>query len=76
MAGLIEKMSRNPARILGKDNRLIPGNPADLTLIDPQRSFTLRAQDFRSKSRNTPFDGWTVKGRAVMTIVGGRIVYE
>lgn len=76
MGGLIEKMSRNPARILGKDNRLIPGNPADLTLIDPQRSFTLRAQDFRSKSRNTPFDGWTVKGRVVMTIVGGRIVYE
>jgi dihydroorotase len=76
MADLIVKMSKNPAKILGIENGLKPGNPADLTIIDPERVHTIDADRFRSKSRNTPFDGRQVKGKAVLTMVGGRIVYQ
>ncbi len=76
MEQLVEKMSINPARILGLDRGLSPGNTADITLIDPEYSYTVDAQKFQSKSRNTPFDGWQLKGRAVMTIVGGKVVFE
>ncbi|MFO7964702.1 MAG: dihydroorotase [Desulfobacterales bacterium] len=73
---LIEKMSKNPARILGIDNSITVGNRADLTLIDLEAAWRVDASTFKSKSRNTPFDGWKVKGKAVMTMVGGRVVYE
>jgi len=76
MEQLVEKMSINPARILGLDRGLAPGNIADITLIDPEYSYTVDAQKFLSKSRNTPFDGWKLKGRAVMTIVGGKVVFD
>ena len=72
---LIAKMSLNPARILGvPGGSLKVGAPADLTLIDLNRSWTVDTQKFASKSRNCPFHGWTLRGRAVMTIVGGRTV--
>ena len=73
---LVEKMSINPARILGLKRGLSPGMVADITLIDPEYSYIVDAKNFQSKSRNTPFDGWKLKGRAVMTIVGGRVVFE
>jgi len=73
---LIEKMSTNPARILGLDNRLKVGNPADITIIDPNLPHKIDAGKFRSLSRNTPFDGWDVKGKAVLTMVGGKIVFQ
>lgn len=73
---LVEKMSTNPARILGLECGLRAGSPADITIIDPDFSYTVDATDFRSLSRNTPFDGWHVKGKPVFTMVGGRIVYE
>lgn len=76
LSQLIERMSVNPARILGIDNRLTKGNPADLTLIDLHAAFRIDAAKFRSKARNTPFDGWAVKGRAVLTMVGGEVVFE
>ena len=76
MEQLVEKMSINPARILSLDRGLAPGNIADITLIDPEYSYTVDAQKFLSKSRNTPFDGWKLKGRAVMTIVGGKVVFD
>lgn len=76
LARLIEKMSINPARILGIDNRLKTGNPADITLVDPRAAHRIDAAAFKSKGRNTPFDGWTVTGRAVMTLVDGEIVFE
>ncbi len=76
ITGLVEKMSTNPARILGLDNSLKPGNPADITIIDPDISFTVDADSFRSLSRNTPFDGWSMKGKAVLTMVGGKVVFE
>lgn len=72
---LIERMAAAPARILGLHSGIRPGLPADLTLIDPEKQYEVRAEAFQSKSRNTPFEGWSLKGRAVMTIVGGKIVY-
>jgi len=72
---LVTKMSLNPAKILGvPGGSLKIGAPADISLIDLNRKWQVDANAFASKSRNCPFHGWTLKGRAVMTIVGGRIV--
>jgi dihydroorotase len=49
---------------------------ADITLIDPNLSWTVDVSSFRSKSVNSPFHGWTLQGRAVATIVGGRVKYR
>jgi dihydroorotase len=56
--------------------RLHVGGAGDVTVIDPAMPWTINAAEFRSGSRNTPFDGWKVKGRAVATIVGGEVVWE
>ena len=72
---LIEKMSTNPARILGLAAGLKIGQPADTTIIDPEIFYCIDADRFQSLSRNTPFDQWDVKGKAVMTLVGGKIVF-
>jgi dihydroorotase len=70
----IEKMTVNPAAVLGIERgTLLPGHPADVTVIDPDKSWTIDATKFKSKSRNTPFDGWKVKGKAVATIAGGEV---
>ena len=76
LAGLIEKMSTNPAKILGLGNGFIVGQPADITIIDPEKSYRVNADRFKSLSRNTPFDGWDMKGKIVLTMVGGKIVYH
>ena len=76
LSGLIEKMAKNPAKILGMNNDLVPGAVADLTVIDPEKPFEVNAQNFKSKGRNTPFDGWPLKGKAVTTLFNGNIVYE
>jgi dihydroorotase len=74
---LIAKMSANPARILRiPGGTLAPGSPADITLIDLNREWTVDANSFASKSRNCPFQGWNLKGKAVMTIVGGEVRFE
>ncbi|MEA3279325.1 MAG: dihydroorotase [Thermodesulfobacteriota bacterium] len=73
---LIKKMSTNPARILGLDHGIKKGSPADITIIDPDISFKIDADSFQSLSRNTPFDGWNMKGKAVLTMVGGKVVYK
>lgn len=74
-AQLVEKMSVNPRRILGLvGGSLETGKPADLTLLDPAAEWTVDPERFRSMSRNTPFAGWRLKGRAVMTIIGGRVI--
>lgn len=72
---LIEKMSFNPAKILGLSSKgnLIPGSDADITLVDLSKEFTVDANKFLSKGKNTPFDGWKVKGTPVITISKGRI---
>ncbi|RJR41742.1 MAG: dihydroorotase [Deltaproteobacteria bacterium] len=73
----IERLSTGPARILGvAGGTLAKGTPADITLIDLNREWTVDAGAFASKSRNCPFHGWNLKGKAVMAIVGGRVVWE
>lgn len=76
ITNLIEKMSKNPARILGIKTGLEIGKTADITIIDPEVSFCIDADRFQSLSRNTPFDGWDVRGKAVLTMVGGKTVFR
>lgn len=73
----IEKMTSGPAQVLGLNmGTLKPGSPADITVIDPEKVWTVDKNKFYSKGKNTPFDGWELKGKAVMTIVGGKTVYS
>ncbi len=73
---LIEMFTTNPARLLRIDaGTLSVGRAADITLIDPDLEWTVDARSFQSMSRNTPFDGWKLKGRAVRTIVAGKTVW-
>jgi dihydroorotase len=73
----IRRMSTAPAAILGvAGGALAPGGPADLVCIDPDRRWTVRRADLASRSRNTPFEGWTLQGRAVLTLVGGAITHD
>ncbi len=73
---LVEKMSSNPAIILGLENGIKIGNMADITIIDPDVSFKVESEKFCSKSRNTPFNGWAMRGKAVLTMVEGRVVFD
>ncbi|MBX6312037.1 MAG: dihydroorotase [Isosphaeraceae bacterium] len=73
---LIRKLTVNPAWLLGLDKgTLRPGADADVTLIDPEARWTIDPSRFYSKSRNTPFGGWDVRGRAHTVIVGGEVRY-
>jgi dihydroorotase len=78
LARLVELCSTNPARIFKLAGRgtLAPGSIADVTIVDPDLRWTYRNSESRSKSRNSPFDGWEFLGAPVATIVGGRIVYR
>ena len=70
-------MSYNPAKILGIDKgSLEEGKAADVVLIDAVNEYKIDKSTFATMGRNTPFDGRVAKGRTVMTIVGGNIVYE
>jgi dihydroorotase len=74
---LIGKLSLNPARILGLNRgTLETGAIADLTIIDPEREWTVDAAKLASKSKNSPYLGTTLKGQAAYTIVGGKIVHK
>lgn len=75
---LVRLCSANPARIFRIPDRgtLKPGAVADVTIIDPSLEWTYSNAESKSKSRNSPFDGWQFTGGAVATIVGGRIVYR
>ncbi len=73
----IAKLTCNPASILRiKGGAIEEGKEADLTIIDPEQEFVLNKDMLRSKSHNSPFIGWNMKGKAIITIVGGRIVWE
>jgi dihydroorotase len=77
LSQLVAKMSLNPARILGvPGGSLALGAVADVTLLDLDRQWTVDVKTFASRSRNCPFHGWTLQGRAVMTIVRGKVVWE
>jgi dihydroorotase len=74
---LIEMYTVEPARLLRINaGTLSIGAPADVTLIDPDLEWTVRIDQFESASRNSPFDGWKLKGRAVRTIVAGKTVWK
>ena len=74
---LIAMYTVEPARLLRIDaGTLSAGARADVTLIDPELEWTVKIDQFHSASRNSPFDGWQLKGRAVRTIVGGKTVWE
>jgi dihydroorotase len=71
---MLAKMTVNPAQVLNIDRgTLQAGKPADVTVIDPKAKWTIDKNLSKSKSRNTPFDGWKVTGRAVAAIVGGEV---
>ncbi len=73
----LSKLTCNPARILGLAlGRLSSGLQADITLIDPLREFTTDVNLFRSKSRNSPFHGWKLKGCAVMVLRDGKVIFR
>jgi dihydroorotase len=73
----LAKVTCRPARILGLPTGTIEvGAPADVAVIDPELEWTVRREQLRTKSKNTPFEGWTMRGRAVLTIVDGRIVHD
>ncbi len=73
---LVELLSVNPARILGvPGGRLAAGDAADITILAPDLRVTVSAASFRSKSRNTPFEGWPLRGGVAATIVGGRVLF-
>ncbi len=73
---MVELMAPNPARVLGlPGGSLVEGGPADLTILAPDAPVTVRANTFKSRGRNTPFEGWQLKGAVAATIVGGRVVY-
>jgi dihydroorotase len=73
---LVELLSVNPARILRvAGGSLAEGTIADVTVLAPDLAVTVDAARMRSKSRNTPFDGWSLRGGVAATIVGGRTVY-
>lgn len=76
-ARLVELLAVNPARILGvAGGRLTPGVPADITVIDPTKSFVFTAEAVLSKSRNSPFLGMSFTGKPVLTILEGKITYN
>jgi dihydroorotase len=76
MTRLVELCSLNPSRILGLGGgTLAPGSPADITILVPDHRIVVRRDQFRSKSRNTPFDGWELRGAVAATVVGGRTVF-
>jgi len=76
-AELIARMTVHPARVLRiPGGTLKRGADADVTVIDPKRAWTVDIRTFRSRSRNSPFDGWKLPAKAVLTIVGGEIKYN
>jgi dihydroorotase len=74
---MVEKMSWNPAQILGLPcGTLQEGHPADLIVVDTEETYAIDRKTFASKGRNTPFDGWKVRGRVLYTICDAQIVYK
>lgn len=77
LKSLLAKMTVNPAQMLGiPHGRLTPGGIADLIVFDPDVEWVVDTSVFLTKGKNTPFRGWTLKGKNLLTIVGGRIVYR
>ncbi len=76
LSRLVELLSVNPARIIGvKGGSLAEGNLADISILAPDLAVTVNTTTMRSKSKNTPFGGWQLRGGVAATLVGGRTVY-
>ena len=76
LSRMVELMAVNPARVIGVEGgSLSEGAPADISILAPDMSVTVDVRRMRSRSKNTPFDGWTLRGGVAATIVGGRVVY-
>ena len=74
---MLEKLTVNPAKMLRIDKGPIEsGKAADIILVDFDNEYKVDVSKFASKSKNSPFDGFKVKGRVISTMVGGKIVYE
>ena len=73
---LVELMSTSPRRIFGLEGGIEAGQEADFTVLDLGARWTIDPEEFLSKGHATPFAGWDVEGRAVLTVVGGRAVYD
>jgi len=75
---LIKKLSAIPAKLMNLDSKgkLNVGADADITIIDLNKEWVVDAKKLKSKSKNTPFDGWKMQGKVVKTIVAGKMVYE
>jgi dihydroorotase len=74
---MVERMATVPARLFNlPGGTLAPGSPADITVFDPTREYVVDPSTFHSRGRNTPYAGRRLRGRALCTIVGGRIVYR
>lgn len=73
---LVELFTTGPARVLGMERKISPGQPADVTIFSTEHEWTYNATDSPSKSRNTPFDGRSFRGAPMATIVAGRVVYR
>ncbi|MGA8529446.1 MAG: amidohydrolase family protein, partial [Acidobacteriaceae bacterium] len=78
LAKVLALLSSRPAQALGLPNRggLAVGSAADVVVFDPTETWTFRAADSKSKSKNTPFDGWELEGRVRLTIGEGRIAFR
>ncbi|WP_432822249.1 dihydroorotase [Trichloromonas sp.] len=77
LGDMLAKLTSAPARALGiPRGTLAAGAAADVSIIDTELTWTVEAAKLNSKSKNTPFDGWEMKGAAVCTIVGGKVVYQ
>ena len=75
--GLIARLTANPAAVIGRAiGTLAVGARADVTIIDPKKRWTVNVNNFASRSRNCPYHGWKLTGRAVVTIVGGKIKFQ
>jgi dihydroorotase len=77
LSRMVELLSTNPARIFKLDRGTLKvGAVADVTIFDPNREIKVAAPKFQSKCRNTPFDGWELKGAPVATVVRGRLAWR
>jgi dihydroorotase len=77
MPDLLRKLSSNPAKVVGlHPNSLNEGQPADITIFDPEKRWTVKKKKFLSKSKNSPFIERKLKGKVLATVMDGRITYR
>ena len=75
---MVDKLSASPARIAGLTEKgtIAEGRDADMVIVDLEKEWVVKKEDFVSKSKNSPFVGWTLTGRVMTTICGGKVVYQ